>query len=84
MFPDVGCLIVDVLCSVASLVTVHRYLIEWLTYLTTRKMRRIDQESRATLQPPRHSQDIQLRPLTPVNRVISSFVEQTSYIFTPG
>ena len=46
-------------------------------------MRRIDQESPATLQPPR-SQDIQLRPLTPVNRVVSSFVEQTSYIFTPG
>ena len=47
-------------------------------------MRRIDQESRATLQPPRRSQDIQLRPLTPVNRVIPCFVEQTNYHFTPG
>ena len=46
-------------------------------------MRRIDQESRATLQPPR-GQDIKLRPLTPVNRVIPSFVEQTNSLFTPG
>ena len=46
-------------------------------------MRRIDQESRATLQPPR-SQDIQLRPLTPVNRVIPSFVEQTNIFLLQG
>ena len=46
-------------------------------------MRRIDQDSRATLQPPR-SQDIQLRPLTPVNRVIPNFIGQTNSLFTPG
>ena len=64
---------VDVLSAPTCSETVPRYLIEWLTYLTTRKMRRIDQESRATFQPPR-SQDFQLRPLTPVNRVNANFV----------
>ena len=43
-------------------------------------MRRTDQENRVTFQPPR-SQDIQLRPLTPVNRVIPRFIEQTNYLF---
>ena len=60
--------------------TIHRYLIEWLTYLITRMMRRIDQERRATFQPP-PTQQIQLRPLSPVIRTFAKCVTATNYVF---
>ena len=45
-------------------------------------MRRIDQERRATFQPP-PTQQIQLRPLSPVIRTFAKCVTATNYVFPP-
>ena len=55
--------------------TIHRYLIEWLSYWIRGFMCRIEEESRATLKPS-PSQQIQLRPLSPVSLILVGLVEE--------